>query len=312
LIADRDRIAETERLIRVYIRRTPILEVSPSDFGIPGDFRLTLKLEQLQHSGSFKARGAFSNLLTRNIPKAGIVAASGGNHGAAVAFAAQRLGIPARIFVPAIASPAKVTRIEGYGAKIVIGGANYSEALAASRQWAEQSGALEIHAYDAPETICGAGTIATEFAEQAPGLNTLLVGVGGGGLIAGIASWHEGRTRVVAVEPEGAPTLNAALTAGAPVDVKVVGVAADSLGATRVGANVFPIARRFVAQSLLVTDEAIRTAQRQLWEGARIVAEPGAAAAFAALVSGTYKPGAGERVGVFVCGANTTAVDFSH
>jgi threonine dehydratase len=306
---DRAGILATEKLIRPHIRRTPIFDAEARSLGVEAR-GLVFKLEPLQHAGSFKARGAFANLLLRQVPKAGVVAASGGNHGAAVAYAARALGVPARIFVPEISSPAKIARIKSYGAELVVGGARYADALAASEAWAEGSGALPVHAFDAPETILGAGSLALELEAQAGALDTVMVGVGGGGLIAGIAAWYAGAARVISVEPVGAPTLHAALEAGRPVDVQVGGIAADSLGARRIGEHVFPIARAHVAKSLLVADEAIRAAQRHLWEAFRFVAEPGAAAATAALLSGVYRPAPDERVAVIVSGANTTAVNF--
>lgn len=223
---DRERIARTYTLIRPYIRRTPVVEVAGADFGLD-DIPLVLKLELLQHAGSFKPRGAFANLLMREVPEAGVVAASGGNHGAAVAFAAMKLGKPARIFVPRVASPAKIARIRSYGADLVVTGEQYAEALEASRAWAAQSGALAVHAYDQAETILGQGSVGLEFEEQAPGLDTLLVAVGGGGLIGGIAAWYSGRIRIIGVEPEAAPTLTRALEAGHPVDAEAGGIAAD-------------------------------------------------------------------------------------
>jgi threonine dehydratase len=271
---------------------------------------LALKLELLQHSGSFKARGAFANLLLRQVPPAGVVAASGGNHGAAVAYAAMKLGLPARIFVPRISSPAKIERIRDYGADLVVEGERYADALAASEIWRAETGALGVHAFDQTETMLGQGSIGLELDQQAPDLDTLLVGVGGGGLIAGIAAWYAGRIRVVGVEPEASPTLAKALAAGRPVDAETGGIAADSLAPRRVGEAVFPIAQRHVDRVVLVGDEAIRQAQKALWAGVRIVAEPGAAAVFAALLSARYKPGTGERVGVLISGGNTVAVDF--
>jgi threonine dehydratase len=249
--------------------------------------------------------------VTRHIPKAGVVAASGGNHGAAVAYAAMRCGVPAKIFVPSISSPAKIQRIRDYGADLVVGGERYADALAASHDWVAKSGALEVHAFDQAETLTGQGTLALELEEQVPQIETLLVGVGGGGLIGGIAAWHAGRIKVVGVEPELAPTLTRALEAGRPVDAEAGGIAADSLAPKQIGQLVFPIAKRYVADVVLVADEAIRAAQETLWRTLRVVAEPGGAAAFAALISGRYKPRAGERVGVVVSGGNTAAVDFS-
>jgi threonine dehydratase len=321
---DRESIASTYELIRAHIRRTPVVEVEGADFGLNG-IGLILKLELLQHSGSFKARGAFANMLMRHIPAAGVVAASGGNHGAAVAFAAMKLKHPARIFVPTVASPAKRERIRGYGANLVVTGERYADALAASQEWAAQSGALVIHAYDQVETLLGQGTVGLEFETQYPELDTLLVAVGGGGLIGGIAAWYGLGTRgagthragkngspvkIVGVEPEAAPTLTRAMQAGRPVDAEAGGIAADSLAPKRVGKMMFRIAQAHVQNVLLVSDESIVEAQKRLWNVLRVVAEPGGAAAFAALLSGRYQPEPGERVGVLVCGGNTTAVDF--
>ena len=307
---DRDAITKADSLIRPHIRCTPVLEVQGADFGLDG-VALVLKLELLQHSGSFKARGAFTNLLMRPVPPAGVVAASGGTHGAAVAFAASKLGIPARVFVPVVSSAAKMDRIRSYGAELVVTGERYADALAASQQWAEQSGALTIHAYDQPETLLGQGTVGLELEQQCPQLDVLLVAVGGGGLIGGIAAWYGGRIRIIGVEPAAAPTLYRALQAGHPVDAEAGGVAADSLAPRRVGELMFPFAQKYVERVVLVSDEAILQAQAALWNVLRVVAEPGGAAALAALLSGEYKPKAGERVGVLVCGGNTTAVDFA-
>jgi threonine dehydratase len=306
---DRDRIVGTYETIRPYIRRTPVIEVDGSDFGLDG-VTLIFKLELLQHSGSFKARGAFTNLLTRAVPAAGVVAASGGNHGTAVAFAAMKLKKPARIFVPEVASPAKLERIREYGADLVVTGERYADALAASEIWAAQSGALAVHAFEQLETLLGQATVGLEFEEQAPDLDSLIVAVGGGGLIGGIASWYSSRIKIVGVEPEAAPTLTRALEAGRPVDAEAGGIAADSLAPKRVGEMIFPIAQAHVQKVLLVSDEAIQDAQKALWKILRVVAEPGGAAAFAALLSRRYQPRLGERVGVLVCGGNTTAVDF--
>jgi threonine dehydratase len=306
---DRDAIEVTWRVIAAHVRVTPTIALDGADLGAPG-VSLHLKLELLQHSGSFKARGAFANLLMRKVPEAGVVAASGGNHGAAVAYAARRLGVRAKIFVPTVSSPAKIERIRGYGADLVVQGERYADALAASQAWEASSGALAVHAYDQRETLLGQGTIGRELAQQAPPLDTLLVSVGGGGLIGGIAAWFAGGIRVVGVEPEAAPTLTAALRAGRPVDAEAGGIAADSLAPRRVGELVFPIARAHVERVVLVADDDIRRAQIALWETLRVVAEPGGAAALAGLISGRYAPAAGERVGVIVSGGNTTAVDF--
>ncbi|MFB9949875.1 threonine/serine dehydratase [Rhizobium puerariae] len=303
------RIAETETLIRPHIRHTPVMRVDMRDFGAQA-LPVDLKLELMQHSGSFKARGAFANLLTRKVPGAGVVAASGGNHGAAVAYAAMRLGIPARIFVPGVTSPAKAERIRSYGADLVIGGDRYADALAASETHVATSGALAIHAYDQVETLAGQGTLGKEIEGDLPEMTTLLVAVGGGGLIGGIASWFRGRVKVVAVESDGAPTLHEAFRAGRPVDAPAGGIAADSLAPKQVGQLMFPVAQKYVQPPVLVSDDEILAAQKALWSGARIVAEPGGAAAFAALLSGKYAPGPDERICVLVCGANTTAVRF--
>ena len=305
----RERIAATEKLIRPHIRRTPIMAADGADFGLDAS-SICFKLELMQHSGSFKARGAFANLLMRKVPPVGVVAASGGNHGVAVAYAASRLNVPARIFVPSTSSPAKIARIRDCGAELVVGGERYADALAASETFVAQSGALAVHAFDQTETLLGQGTVGLELEAQVSGLDTLLVAVGGGGLIGGIASWFAGRVRVVAVEPEAAPTMYRALAAGRPVDAEAGGIAADSLAPRRIGELVFPIARDRVDRVVLVSDDAIRAAQRALWDVIRVVAEPGGAAAFAALLSGRYRPEKSERIGVVVCGGNTVAVDF--
>ncbi|MEO7743339.1 MAG: threonine/serine dehydratase [Usitatibacter sp.] len=292
-----------------HIRRTPVIDVDGGDFGLDG-VRLVFKLEYLQHAGSFKTRGAFNNLLTRPIGAAGVVAASGGNHGAAVAYAAMKRGVPATIFVPSVASAAKMAQIRAYGAKLEIAGERYNDALLASEVRVRESGALAIHAFEQRETLQGQATVGLEFEEQSPFLERLLVAVGGGGLIGGIAAWYAGRIPVTGVEPEAAPTLTNALQAGEPVDAPAGGVAADSLAPKRVGALMFPIAREFMAGTVLVSDDAIRAAQHALWKALRIVAEPGGAAALAALLSGGVKAHPGETLGVVLCGANTTAVDF--
>ena len=306
---DRREIERVHAAIAPYIRVTPIVQTSGADFGLP-PFALTLKLEQLQHAGSFKTRGAFANLLLRHPPAAGVVAASGGNHGAAVAYAAMRLDTPARIFVPTVSSPAKIARIRSYGAELTVTGERYAEALAASVEWAETSGALQVHAFDQMETIAGQGTLGLELSKQAPELDTVLVAVGGGGLVGGLAAWYASATRIIAVEPEGAPTLAAAMQAGHPVDAPAGSVAADSLAPRQVGQLMFPLAQAHVERVVLVTDEAILAAQKALWEALRIVAEPGGCAAFSALLSGAYRPTDDERVGIVVSGANTTAVNF--
>lgn len=307
---DRDAIASVEKIIRPHIRRTPVILVNSQDFGLDCG-HLTFKLELLQHGGSFKARGAFTNLLTRKVPSAGVVAASGGNHGVAVAFAAMKLGMRAKIFVPSVASREKIDRIRGYGAELVIAGDRYAAALAASEDWVRLSGAMPVHAYDQVETLLGQGTVGVEFSEQAPDLDTLLVAVGGGGLIGGVAAWYSGGIKIVGVEPEAAPTLANAMRAGHPVDSEAGGIAADSLAPKRVGELMFPIAQAYVDSVVLVSDQSIQEAQAELWKVLRVAAEPGGAAAFAALLSRRYQPAAGERVGVLICGGNTTAVDFA-
>jgi threonine dehydratase len=305
----RESIAETERLIRPHIRRTPVVEIAGEDFGAPG-VTLAFKLEPVQHAGAFKARGAFANLMLREVPPAGVAAASGGNHGAAVAYAAAKFNVPAAIFVPEIASPAKIARIESCGARLVVTGARYADALKACEDYVAETGALSVHAYDAVETMLGAGTLGLEFEAQTGGLDAVLVPVGGGGLIGGVSAWYGKRVSVVGVEPEACPTLRRALEAGRPVDVPVGGVAADSLGAKRIGAEAFRVAAPVVEKAVLVSDDAIRAAQHALWDKLRIVAEPGGATAFAGLLSGAWRPERGVRIGVIVSGANTTAVSF--
>ncbi len=307
---DRETILAAERIIRPFIRRTPVLDAAPSDFGIVSG-SLTLKLEMLQHTGSFKVRGAFANLLMRPIPTAGVVAASGGNHGVAVAYAAGRLDIPATIFVPDIASPTKIGLIKASGARLVIAGNRYADALAASERFVADEGGLPVHAFDQYETLLGQSTIGVELEEDRPAVDTLLVAVGGGGLIAGIASWYGRRVRIIAVEPELAPTMTTAFAEGRPSDAEAGGIAADSLAPKQIGSLVFPIVRETVDTIILVSDDEVRAAQKALWNTARIVAEPGGAAAMAALLAGKYVPSRNEWVAVLVCGANTVAVDFS-
>lgn len=288
--------------IAPHVRSTPVIPLEQGAFGVPG--QLTLKLELLQHTGSFKPRGAFNRILSSQVPPSGVIAASGGNHGLATAFAARSLGHRAEIFVPEISSPVKIARLRSYGAAVNVVGSAYAEALAASETRVKETGALVVHAYDQPEVLAGQGTAGREFDRQAPNLDTILVAVGGGGLIGGIAAWYRGRVRIVGVEPEKAPTLARALEAGAPVDVATGGLAADSLGAKRVGDLMFAVARKHIERVVLIPDDAIRTAQRTLWDALRIAAEPGGAAALAALLSGAYLPAKDERVGVLVCGGN--------
>jgi threonine dehydratase len=291
---DRDGIAAMEPRIRPYIRRTPL-------FDLDG---VTLKLELMQASGSFKARGAFANLVAHTIPSAGVVAASGGNHGAAVAYAAAQLGIPCKIFVPDVSSPAKVERVRASGAELVIVSGFYPDARRAAESDAREREALIIEAYDHPTTILGAGSLGKELEEADPSIDTVFVPVGGGGLIAGVAAWFAGRVRVIAVEPEGAPTLEWALRAGKPVDAPTGSIASDALAAGAIGKHVLPIAQQFVERVILVSDDEIRAAREALWQRARVAAEPAGATAFAALLSRKYVPANGERVAVIVSGGN--------
>jgi threonine dehydratase len=311
---NREAIAAVHRVVRPHVRRTPVVEVDGADFGLAGRLHLLFKLELLQHTGSFKPRGAFANLLTRTVPPAGVAAASGGNHGVAVAFAAHRVGVPARVFVPTVASAVKLERIRSYGAELVIEGDRYADALAASERWLATSGAMPVHAYDQAETLLGAGSLGAELEAEVGEVDTVLIAVGGGGLLGGVAAWYADtpnrKPRLVGVEPRLAPTLTRALEAGRPVDAEAGGIAADSLAPRRVGTLMFPFARDHVERVVLVEDDAIAAAQRALWRVLRVAAEPGGAAAFAALLSGSYRPAEGERVAVVICGGNTTAVDF--
>ena len=306
----RDEIRGTYDTIRPYIRRTPVVQVDLSELDLAGTMlpAATLKLEQLQCAGSFKARGAFANLLLRDVPTAGVVAASGGNHGVAVAYAAHRRGVPARIFVPTVSAPAKVERIRRLGADLVVTGERYADALAAAQDWVSRSGAMSVHAFDQRETLLGQGTLALELAGQAPeigaAVDTVLVPVGGGGLIGGVAAYFAGTVRVIGVEPEGAPTLTCARAAGRPADAPAGGVAADALAPRRVGELVFPITQAYVEDVVLVDDASILAAQRALWQAARIAAEPAASVGIAALLTGAYKPAPGEHVAVVISGAN--------
>ena len=299
----RSDIARAASRLSGHIRHTPVLVSDGETFGLAEP--VVLKLEFLQHAGSFKPRGAFNRLLAEPPPRAGVIAASGGNHGAAVAYAARALGIAAEIFVPESTPPAKVARIGGYGARVFQTGATYADALAASRTRMAETGAMEVHAYDHPAVLAGQGTVAREFEADAPGLTHVLVATGGGGLIGGIAAWYAGSVQVVSVEPEGCPTLRDALRAGRPVDAPVGGLAADSLGARQVGGLMFPIAQSYVADAVVVADAAIEAAQRLLWERFRVIVEPGGATALAALLSRRFVPPRGSRVGVVLCGANT-------
>ena len=293
-------IAAAHARVAPHVRRTPMLALSDATFGRA----LSLKLELLQHAGSFKPRGAFNRVLSSEVPAAGLIAASGGNHGVAVAHVARRLGHRAEIFVPEIVTAPKLARLRAEGPSITVTGATYADALAASSARAAETGALVVHAYDQPEVVAGQGTVGKEIEEDAPPVDTVLVACGGGGLVAGIAAWYTGRVKVVAVEPEGCPALARAFEAGRPVDAPVGGLCADSLGARSVGALAFAIAREHVARVVLVKDEDVLAAQGALFRELRLVAEPGGAAALAAVLSGAYAPAAGERVCVVVCGSN--------
>ena len=285
------------------VRHTPILRLVAGELGVPT--ATVLKLELLQHTGSFKPRGAFNRMLSTDLPKSGVIAASGGNHGAAVAYAARALGVPAEIFVPEPTPQAKLDRIAGYGARVVRGGAMYSEAYATCQARQAETGALDVHAYDHEAVLAGQGTVGREFEADAPEITHLLVATGGGGLIGGIAAWYASRIQVISVEPEGCPCLHDALATGHPVQAPVGGYAADALGARQCGAAMFEVARHHVAGAVLVSDDAIRSAQRALWDECRLIAEPGGATALAALRSGAFTPPPNAIVGVLVCGANT-------
>jgi threonine dehydratase len=298
---DRRAVERAARRIAGRVRRTPAVAVEAPLFGTP----VVLKLELLQLTGSFKVRGAFNRLLGSPPPPAGVIAASGGNHGLGVAHAAAALGVRAEVFVPVSSPPVKLDRLRALGAEVTVTGAFYADALQASEARARDTGALVVHAYDQPEVAAGQGTLALELEEQAGGLDTVLVGVGGGGLGAGIAAALEGRCGVVAVEPARCPTLRRALDAGEPVDVDVGGVAADSLGARRIGQVCFDVARRTGMRSLLVEDDAIVAARQLLWREFRVTAEHGGATALAALLCRAYRPSRGERVAVVVSGGNT-------
>lgn len=296
-----DDISQAYARIASHVHRTPVLETKT--LGLP--YPVTLKLENTQITGTFKVRGAFNTLLSSDVPAAGVVAASGGNHGAAVAHAARALGHPAKIFVPEIAGTSKIALIRATGADLTIVPGEYSNALDLAQEHEAKTGAMQIHAYDADATVAGQGTLAREWDEQGlDRMDSVLIAVGGGGLIAGALAWLEDRINVIAVESMGCPTLNAALSAGGPIDVDVSGIAANALGARRIGRICYEFATRHLSDSLLVADEAITDAQQRLWHGTRQWVEPAGATALAALTSGAYKPADGERVGVLVCGAN--------
>ncbi len=295
--------------IGLYVRTTPVLELEPGAFGLDGV--VTLKLELLQHTGSFKPRGAFNRMLTAEVDASGVLAASGGNFGLAVAYAARVLGHPAEIFVPATSPAMKIERIRSYGATVHVVDGFYADAYAACEERAFDTGAVFMHPYDQPAVVAGQGTIAAELDDQAPAVRTVVVAVGGGGLIAGIAAWYAGDAKVIGVEPDRCPTLSSALRAGEPVDVEVGGIAADALGAGRVGTIGLDIAKRFVDDVVTVRDDEIMRARRALWDACRVATEPGAAATLAALQTGRYRPGPEERVCLVLCGANADPADLS-
>ena len=305
LAIDRGDIEDATDRIGPHVRVTPTLVVDARDFGLEIDATITLKLECVQHAGSFKTRGAFNRVLSNEVPAVGVITASGGNHGVAVSHVAARLGLRAEVFVTETTPEAKIARIRANGAEVVIAGRYYDDAQSAMHARAEETGALFVHPFNQPETLAGQGTLGRELERQAPELDSVLVAVGGGGLIAGVSAWYEGRARVISVEPESIPAMSRALAEGKPVEVEVSGLAADSLGTKEIGSLAFPIAQRYVADAVLVSDDAIRRAQRALWDRVRVLAEPGGAAAMAALLSGAYRPRPGENIGVLVCGANT-------
>ncbi|MBT3141993.1 threonine/serine dehydratase [Phaeobacter gallaeciensis] len=288
-----------------HAHQTPTLTTDGYGLGYP----IELKLEHMQHTGSFKARGAFNTLLSCDVPPAGLVAASGGNHGAAVAFAAKALGHTAAIFVPEMAGPSKIALIQGIGADLTVVPGEYANALTLAKTYEIETGAMQIHAYDAPATVAGQGTCFAEWEAQGLQADTVLVAVGGGGLIAGALAWFQGARKVVAVEPETSCALNAALASGQPVDVNVSGVAANALGARRIGDICFELAQGM--ESVLVSDTAITAAQHALWQERRQLVEPAGATALAALMSGAYVPAPGERVAVLVCGGNIAPDPFA-
>jgi threonine dehydratase len=295
-VINRADIEEASERIAGHVRTTPTLEA---------DSGAVMKLELLQHTGSFKPRGAFNCALSATVPEAGLLAASGGNHGIAVAHVAASLGVPAEIFVPEVCTPVKISRLESYGADVTVVGAIYNDSLVAAEARASESGALQVYAYQTPEAVAGQGTVALEFEAQSGGYDTVLVAVGGGGLIAGFAAWHGTGVKIVGVEPDSSRCWNAARRARAPVEVSVAGIASDSLGAHTIGDLPFEQLMAADAGSVLVTDAQIRAAQLDLWNRHSLVAEPGGATAAAALLSGAYTPAPGERVAVLVCGSNT-------
>lgn len=286
-----------------HVRRTPLVELAPGTFGV--DATLVLKLELLQHAGSFKPRGLFNRALTQQVPPAGLVIASGGNAALALLHVGKQLGHPVEVFVPETAPAVKVAKLHSYGARVHQVGSNFAEAVLASARRAEETGALLMHAYDQPEIVAGQGTVGLELEQQCPDIDTVLVACGGGGLVAGIATWFDRRVRVVAVEAEGSPTLAEARKAGERVTISPGGVAADALGASQIGAIAWEVAQRAIDDVIVVPGQAILDARRQLWDELRVCAEPGAAAPLAALTTRGYVPAPDERVAVIVCGGNS-------
>ncbi|SVA71732.1 uncharacterized protein METZ01_LOCUS124586, partial [marine metagenome] len=305
-VVSRKDIEAAASRINSRVRRTPVIQLEEAAFGI--DAEIFLKLELFQHTGSFKPRGAFNRILSADVPRAGVITASGGNHGQAVAYASKVLGIDAEIFVPEGSPSLKAERIRRHGAALTVTGQYYDDAMDACRARALETGALLVHPYDHPDVVAGQGMVGQEMEDQLPDVDTILVAVGGGGLAAGIAAWYQSERKVVTVEPENCTTLASALAAGQPVDVRVGGIASDALGARKIGEIPFSIAREHVTEAVLVSDEAILEARQRLWESLRIVAEPGGVASLAALLSAAYVPDMGERVGVVICGGNTASL----
>jgi len=296
-------VAAAAGRIRGHVRTTPLVELTPGTFGV--DATLVVKLELLQHTGSFKPRGLFNRALTHEVPAAGMVIASGGNAALGLLHVGKQLGHPVEVFVPETAPAMKVAKLHSYGAHVHQVGRNFAEAVLACEAKAEETGALLMHAYDQVEIVAGQGTVGLELEQQCPDVDTVLVACGGGGLVAGVATWFDGRVRVIAVEAEGSPTLAKARAAGARVTIDVGGVAADALGASQIGAIAWEVAQRAIDDVLVVPGRTIMEARHQLWEELRVCAEPGAAAALAALTSRSYVPAPGERVAVILCGGNS-------
>jgi threonine dehydratase len=299
----RDDIRAAHVRVAPHIRATPVVQIEAGGMGV--EFPVWLKLEQVQVTGSFKVRGAFNAMVSQDIPGAGVVAASGGNHGAAVAYAATKLGIKSTIFVPKLlANEVKLARMRGFGGDVVLTDGSVGDVMRIYGEHATRTGALAVHPYDTAPTLTGQGTLGLEIERQIEGIDTVLIAVGGGGLIGGVAAWFDGRVNVVAVESDGTATLNRALRDGLGGDLQVSGVASSSLGAPDIGVMPFEIAKRVIKTNIMVSDDDIYAAQNALWQGARIIGEPGAATALAALTSGAYVPEKGEKICVVVCGGN--------